>query len=169
MKISRAMYSERHSLLKTTAFTLAIALALPAAAQSSSQASIEVKAPWVRGTVGGQKATGAFMELKSVQGAALVGVQSPAAAIVELHEMKMDGNIMRMRPISRLDLPAGLPVELKPGGYHVMLIDLKQPIKKGDTVPIQLRIERKDKSTEMVEVRAEVRELGGDSTGARKP
>jgi len=66
---------------------------------------------------------------------------------------------MKMRAIPRLELPAGKPVQLGPGGYHVMLIDLKQPLKKGDMVPLTLQVESRDKKVEAVDVRAEVRDL----------
>jgi len=102
------------------------------------------------------------MVLKSGAGAVLVGAESPAAAIVEVHEMRMDGNVMRMRAIPRLELPAGRTVELKPGGYHVMLVDLKRPLKNGDSVPLRLKIEGKDKSVATVEVKADVREFAAD-------
>ncbi len=122
-------------------------------------ADVEIKNPWVRGTVSGQQATGAFMEITSKSGATLVGASSPSAGVSELHEMKMDGGVMRMRAIPRLDLPAGKPVALGPGGYHVMLIQLKQPLKKGDRVALTLQIEGKDRKVEAVQVEAEVRDL----------
>ena len=120
---------------------------------------VAVSNPWVRGTVPAQKATGAFMELKSKDDAALVSATSPVAGTVEIHEMVLENNVMKMRAIPKLDLPAGKGVQLKPGGYHVMLMDLKQPLQKGDTVPITLKVEGKDKSVKTVEVKAEVREL----------
>lgn len=120
---------------------------------------VAVTNPWVRGTVPAQKATGAFMELKSKDDAALVSATSPVAGTVEIHEMVLENNVMKMRPIPKLDLPAGKGVQLKPGGrYHVMLMDLKQPLQKGETVPITLKVEGKDKSLKTVEVKAEVRE-----------
>ena len=122
---------------------------------------IEIKAPWVRGTVAGQMATGAFMEVTSKSGATLVGAASPVAGVTEIHEMKMDGGVMKMRAVARLDLPAGKPVILGPGGYHVMLMNLKQTIKTGDSVPLTLQFEGKDKKVEMIEVVAEVRDLTG--------
>jgi copper(I)-binding protein len=70
----------------------------------------------------------------------LVGAASPAAGVTEVHEMKMEGNVMRMRAITALDLPAGQTVELKPGGYHVMLMDLKAALPKDTTVPITLML-----------------------------
>jgi copper(I)-binding protein len=126
-----------------------------------ANAQVSVEKPWVRGTVQGQTSSGAFMGLKSKDGAALVGVESPVAGVVEIHEMKMDGSIMRMRAVPRIDLPAGKLVELKPGGYHVMLMQLKRTLKPGETVPIRLRIEGVDKSVKTVELKAEVRSLTG--------
>ncbi len=122
-------------------------------------ADLEIKEPWVRGTVPAQKATGAFMQLSSKGGVTLVGVASPAAKVVELHEMVMDNNVMRMRAVPRLDVQPGKPVELKPGSYHVMLIDLNKPLAKGEVVPITLKVEGKDRKVENVEVKAEVRDL----------
>ncbi|WP_347249325.1 copper chaperone PCu(A)C [Zoogloea sp.] len=122
-------------------------------------ADLEIKDPWVRGTVPAQKATGAFMQLSSKAGVTLVGVASPAAKVVELHEMVMDNNLMKMRPVPRLDIQPGKPVELKPGSYHVMLIDLNKPLSKGEVVPITLKVEGKDKKVENVELKAEVRDL----------
>jgi copper(I)-binding protein len=129
-----------------------------AAASVPAWAQVEVKSAWVRGTVAAQKTTGAYMEISSVQGASLVGVESAVAGAVEVHEMRMDKNVMRMRAVPRLDLPAGKTVELKPGGYHVMLIDLKKPLNKGDSVPLRLKIENKDKTVSTVEVKAAVRD-----------
>lgn len=101
-------------------------------------AQVEVKDAWARATVPGQKATGAFMKLTAKDGSKLVGASSPAAGVTEVHEMKMDGDVMKMRAIPGLDLPAGKTVELKPGGYHVMLMDLKAPLAKDGTVDVTL-------------------------------
>ncbi|HMW19008.1 MAG TPA: copper chaperone PCu(A)C [Accumulibacter sp.] len=141
---------------------MAISLGLVAGAAWSGD--IDIKDPWVRGTVVGQQATGAFMELRSAAGAALVGASSPVAAITEVHEMKMDGTVMKMRPIARLDLPAGKPVKLAPGGYHVMLISLKQPLKKGDTVPLTLQFAGQDKKVSEVRIEVPVRDLAASPT-----
>ena len=122
-------------------------------------ADLEVKDPWVRGTVPAQKVTGAFMQLGSKGGVTIVGAASPAAGVVEIHEMAMDGGVMKMRAVQRLDVQPGKPAELKPGSYHVMLIDLKKPLAKGDVVPITLKVEGKDQKVERVEVKAEVRDL----------
>jgi periplasmic copper chaperone A len=101
--------------------------------------TVEVKDAWVRATVPGQMGTGAFMKITAREGTRLVGVFSPAAGVAELHEMKMDGDIMRMRALPMLDLPAGKTVELKAGGNHVMMMDLKKPLLKGSSVPLTLR------------------------------
>ena len=79
------------------------------------------------------------MNLTAKEGTRLVGVSSPAAGVAEVHEMKMENDIMKMRTVSSLDLPAGQTVQLKPGGYHVMLLDLKAPLAKDSTVPMTLR------------------------------
>ncbi len=135
---------------------VAVLLALVAA---PALAQVTVTDAWVRGTVSGQKATGAFMQLKSAADTTLVGASSPVAKIVEIHEMKMDGGTMKMRAIDKLALPAGEPVELKPGGYHVMLMDLAQPLKEGETVPVTLTFQDKGGRQTSVDVKASVRAL----------
>jgi copper(I)-binding protein len=132
---------------------------LSLAAASTALAQVSVKDPWVRATVPAQKATGAFMELSAAQGALLVEARSPVAGVVEIHEMAMVDNVMKMRAIPGLDLPAGKAVELKPGGYHVMLMDLKGQVKEGQSVPLTLVVEGRDKKRQTVEVKAEVRAL----------
>jgi len=107
-------------------------LAAPALAQ------VTVTDAWVRGTVPGQKGTGAYMQLTSAADMTLIGVASPAAKVAEIHEMAQDGNMMRMRAVDQLALPAGKAVALKPGGYHVMLMDLAHPLKEGDVVAVTL-------------------------------
>jgi copper(I)-binding protein len=133
------------------ALAATLGLALPAAAQ------ISVADPWVRGTVAGQKATGAFMQLKSATDMALVGASSPAAKIVEIHEMKMEGGMMKMSAIDKLALPAGKTVDLKPGGYHVMLMDLTSELKDGQAVALTLTLEDKAGKKSNVDVKATVK------------
>ncbi len=129
-------------------------------------AQVTVKDPWVRATVSAQKATGAFMQITSTQDARLVEASSPVAGVVEVHEMVMEKDVMKMRAVKGLDLPAGKTVELKPGGYHVMLMDLKQQMKEGDTVPVTLVIEGKDKKRSTIEVKAPVKPLATASKAA---
>jgi copper(I)-binding protein len=128
----------------------ALFIALPAAAQ------VTVTDAWVRGTVAGQMATGAFMKLQSAKDARLLEAASPVAGVVEIHEMALENNVMRMRAVPALPLPAGRTVELKPGGYHVMLMDLKQQMKEGEVVPVTLVVETAGKR-ETIEVKAPVR------------
>jgi copper(I)-binding protein len=123
-----------NTITKTTIGLIAAAFSAFALAQN-----VDVKGAWARSTVPGQKATGAFMHLTAREGAKLVGGSSPIAGVVEVHEMKMDGNVMTMRAVQGgLELPAGKAVELKPGGYHVMLMDLKTPLMKDTTIPLTL-------------------------------
>ena len=120
--------------MKLQTLTLIAALACG----SAYAQTVEIKDAWVRTTVAGQKGTGAFMKITAKEGGQLVGVSSPVAGVTQVHEMKMDGDVMKMRALPQLDLPAGKTVELKPGGYHVMLLDLKAPLLKDSTVPLTL-------------------------------
>ena len=139
------------------------AAVLAAACGTSAFAQVMVKDPWVRATVPQQMATGAFMQLSAPAESRLVEVRSSVAGVVEIHEMAMEGNVMKMRAVPGVELPAGKTVELKPGGYHVMLMDLKQPLKKGEAVPIRLRFEAKDRTFKTIEIKAQVRELGANT------
>ena len=137
--------------------SLMLAAALMAAAPAWSQ--VTVAQPWVRATVAQQKATGAFMTLTSAKDVRLVGASSPAAGTVEVHEMKMVDDVMRMRQVPALELPAGKPVALTPGGYHLMLFQLKQPLKDGDKVPLVLEVEDAAKVRSTIKVDAIVKPL----------
>lgn len=136
----------------------AILCAALLAASVAAQAQVEARAAWARATVKGQTTAGAYMRLTTSERAVLVGAESPAAASAEIHEARMEDKVMRMRALSRLELLPGKTVELKPGGHHIMLVELKRPLKKGEAVPIRLKLEMKDKSVRTIEVRAEVRE-----------
>ncbi len=116
-------------------------LALLMAASAQAQ-NLNVQNAWVRATVQGQKATGAFMQITAAAASTLVGVSTPVAGVAEIHEMTMDGDVMRMRPLTKgLELPAGKAVELKPGSYHLMLMDLKLPLQKDTAIPITLTLQ----------------------------
>ncbi len=111
-------------------------------AVSAFAQNVTVTDAWARATVQGQKATGAFMKITAKDNAKLVSASSPAAGVVEIHEMKMEKDVMKMAALPNgLELPAGKPVELKPGGYHVMLMDLKAPLAKDSTVPLTLTVQ----------------------------
>jgi len=118
------------------ALALASLVSLPALAA----AQVSVSDPWIRATVPQQKAAGAFMQLKSAKPARLVEVKTPVAGRVELHQMAMEGQTMRMRAVESIELPAGQTVSLASGGYHVMLFDLKRQLKDGEQVPLTLTV-----------------------------
>lgn len=138
---------------------LACCCTFAAGLSTASAQGVTVSGAWVRGSVAGQTASGAFMELQSAENAVLLGASSPVAGVVELHEMSMDNGMMKMRAVPKLELPAGKTVALKPGGYHIMLMDLKRPLKKGEVVPLTLRFAGKDQQPGSIEVKAEVRAL----------
>jgi copper(I)-binding protein len=135
------------------------ALALSIAFAASAAAQVSVREPWIRATVPAAQATGAFMELVSTQDVRLVDVSSPAAGIVEIHQMSMQGDRMMMSAVDGIDLKAGKPVALASGGYHIMMMDLKRQMKAGETVPMTLVFQKKDKQRETVEVQVPVKPL----------
>jgi len=131
-----------------------------------AHAQVTVKDAWVRPTVAQQQATGAFLQITAAQDTRLVAVRSPVAQVAEIHEMAMQGDVMTMRPLAALDLPAGRPVELKPGGMHVMLMQLRQPIRNGEQVPLVLVFEGRNGRRETVEVKAVARAAAGQPAAA---
>ena len=145
----------------------AAALSLGMASAFAQVGQVDVSGAWARGTVPGQSATGIFMTLQAHRATTLVGVSTPAAANAEVHEMKLEGTLMKMRALPNgLPLPANQPVQLKPGSYHIMLNDLKAPLKKGDSVPVTLRFEAADHKTFEQQVQVPVRDLtAGAPTG----
>jgi periplasmic copper chaperone A len=123
----------------TAIFTLFLTFCIGFNASAKDNlADVDVKDAWVRTSVPGQKASGAFMTLTAKAGVQLVGASSPVAGVTEVHEMKMNGDVMQMRAVPSLDLPAGKAVALRPGGYHIMLLDLKTALPKDSTVPLTL-------------------------------
>ena len=129
--------------------------------------AVKVEDAWVRGTVATQKASGAFMRLTPQKDARLVAASSPVAGVVEIHEMAMENDIMKMRQIPGLDLAAGRTTELKPGGYHVMLMELKSQLKGGDMVPITLVFEDAAKKKFTQDITAPVTALGAGNGGMK--
>jgi len=132
-------------------------------------AQVTVSDAWVRATVPAQRATAAFMQIVATDGARLISASSPVAGTTEIHEMAMVDGVMKMRAIPGLDLPAGKTVVLSPGSYHVMLLDLKAPIRVGDAVPLSLVFESPDKRRTTMELKAPVRALTDASGGHRQP
>jgi hypothetical protein len=131
------------------------------AAQAAWAANISVSDAWARATMPGQRVSGAYMQIQSDTDARLVGVSSPAVPRVEVHEMKMDGDVMRMREVKAIDLPKGKTVSLEPGGFHIMLMNLQKPIGVGEVIPLILTVESGGKR-QTVEVKAAARSpMGG--------
>jgi copper(I)-binding protein len=149
--------------------TLSVALLLTVPMAQVALAQVTVTDPWVRGTVAEQKATGAFMRLTAPADTRVVEVRSPVAGTVEIHEMKLDNGVMRMRAVPALALPANQSVDLAPGGYHVMLMGLKQTLKPGDSVPLTLVVEGADKQRRNIEVNAPVRALTSPAATTGSP
>ena len=133
-------------------------------AASALAQDITITDSWARATVPGQKATGAFMKITAKQSSRLVAASSPVAGITEIHEMKMDKDVMRMSAVTALALPAGKAVELKPGGYHVMLMDLKGPLADKSSIPMTLTLENSQGQKSQVEVQIPVRAMNAMST-----
>lgn len=140
--------------------TLVSALLISLMSLPAWAANISVTDAWVRATMPGQPVGAAYMQIESDADARLVGVSSSAVPRVEVHEMKMDGDVMRMREVKAVDLPKGRTVSLEPGGFHIMLMNLKKPIMAGDSIPLTLTIESGGKQ-QTVEVKAEARAMGG--------
>ena len=138
---------------------LALLLAgLSAAVQADT---VKIENTWVRATAPGQKVAGGFMDLTADADMKLVGGSSPVSSSLELHMMKMEGSVMVMRPLPEIALPKGKTVNLKPGGLHIMFIDLKQPIKEGDKVPVTLTVRNAAGKEQQLRLEAEAMTGGG--------
>lgn len=129
--------------VRRTLLAAAFVAALTTTPALHAQTAVKVEGAWARPTVQGQAAGGGF--LKITGGAAadkLVSARADVSKSVELHTMVMDGDVMRMREIGVIDVPAGQTVELRPGGLHVMFMGLNKPLKNGDSFPLTLRFEK---------------------------
>ena len=131
------------SIQRLIAITALAFATLGAAAHGFKVGAIDIGHPFARPTNAGQQVGAGYLKLVN-QGAAdrLMSASSPAAASVEMHTMAMEGDVMKMRQVDAIDLPAGQTVELKPGGYHLMLMGLKAPLKAGDKLPLTLKFEK---------------------------
>ena len=116
---------------------------------------------WAKTTVPGGAVSAAYMQIKSAKPVKLVKVETAIANIVEIHDMKMNDGVMEMKALDAVDIPANKVVELKPGGMHVMLIKVKQPINKGDKIPLTLTFEGADKKSFTMNVEASGQEKSG--------
>lgn len=126
---------------------------------SLALAQVSVSDPWIRATVPAQKTAGAFMQLESGKPVRLVAVTTPVAGRVEIHQMAMQGQTMRMRAVDGIDLPARQPVNLASGGYHIMLFDLNRQLKDGEQVPMTLSFVDANHKRENVTVQVPVKPL----------
>ena len=126
-------------------------------AASHAAAALSVTHAWVRATVPGQSVAAAYLRLRSDKPVTVVDVRTSVARHAEVHEMTMQAGVMKMRRIDRLAVPAGQPLDLKPGGYHLMLIDVTHPLKDGERVPLTVVVEGSDGKREEARVEAEVR------------
>jgi copper(I)-binding protein len=148
-----------------SSLSLSLAAVVLNLACGGAYAQVAVKDAWVRATVPAQKSTGAFMQLTAARDLRLIEARSPAAGAVEIHEMRMENNVMKMNAVEGIALPAGKTVNLASGSYHVMMMDLKAQVKEGDTVPLTLVVEDKDKKRQNIEVKAVARALGAPAKG----
>lgn len=144
-----------NALLNAVSRTLLVSLL--AGVSLSAIAQTRVEDPWVRATVAGQPSSGAFMRITADTDSTLLSVSSPVAKDVQIHEMSMTNDVMRMGPVDAVPLPAGETVALDPDGYHVMLMGLNGQIKEGDQVPLTLTVKNAEGETEVVNVSAPAR------------
>jgi copper(I)-binding protein len=154
----------KRNLLVSTIASAVLGLTFVAHAQDAKVGSIKIENAYTRATVPGQMVAGGFMKIEN-KGAAdqLVSVSSPVAGEVQLHEMAMDGNVMKMRQVKDIAVPAGGVVELKPGGLHLMFMNIKAPLLAGQPVPVKLKFAKAGE----VEVKVPVNPLGQHSEGAK--
>jgi copper(I)-binding protein len=143
--------------LLTICVALGITFSGAALAQTASVGAIKIENAYTRATVPGQQVAGGFMKIEN-KGATdqLLSASSPVAGEVQLHEMAMDGNIMKMRQVKDIAVPAGGAVELKPGGLHLMFMNIKAPLAAGESVPVKLKFAKAGE----VEVKMPVNAMG---------
>ena len=127
---------------RVVGFAAALLYAFYCAAAMAQTGGVEIKDVWARATPGGAENGAAYLTLLSPTGDRLTGVTTPAAAKAQVHEMTNEGGVMKMREVPAIELPPGKPVMLKPGGLHIMMMGLKQPLKPGESVPLTLQFEK---------------------------
>ena len=121
---------------------LSIAILLLAGAASAQTGSLALKNAWARATPGRAETGAAYLTIEAAGPDRLTGVSTPVAGKAELHEMSMQGDIMKMRSLAAIDLPAGRTVVLKPGATHIMLMGLRRPLRVGESFPLTLEFEK---------------------------
>ena len=155
----------RYAYCTTTLLVALVASGAHAAEPVKVVELVKVVDPWARATVPGQKVGGVYMELIARQNLRLTGVKSAASETAEVHQMKMEKGMMRMRAVPFLELPAGKRVKLAPGGYHVMLSDLKQSLVTGQKLKLELTVEDSSKHRHQIMVDVLVRDRDAGTTG----
>jgi copper(I)-binding protein len=156
------------AILKTLLIGAAIAVSGSVVAQGVAKTvatnAIKIEDAYTRATVPGQQVAGGFLKIENKGNIAdqLVSASSPVAGEVQLHEMAMDGNVMKMRQVKDIAVPAGGAVELKPGGLHLMFMNIKTPLTAGQTVPVKLKFAKAGD----IEVKMPVNAMG--NSGAMK-
>lgn len=151
-------FPDRSTMTRSASAALALYLGLVLIVCAHAQSSIVVDNAWARATVPGQSVGAVYFEIRSAGPASLIGASTPIARRAEMHSMSNEGGVMKMRALSRVELPAGQTVTLGPNGNHIMLLDLKHPLQAGATVPLVLIVEQKGKKKE-IQVQAEVRAI----------
>lgn len=161
------LHFKRFKALLTFSTLLGALACTPAMAHDYQVGPIRIDHPWARATVPGQQAGGAFLKLQNSGSTPdkLISVSTDIAKSAELHSMALEANVMRMRQINALDIPAGQTIELKPGSLHIMLTGLNAPLKVGDSVPLKLKFEKAGEVTVQVKVEA----LGTQGASAAAP
>ncbi len=153
--------------MRRTPLSSLLSLSALLLASTLSHAEVKVQDAWVRATVPQQKSTGAFMQITSTEATTLVGVRSSAAPVAEVHEMKMDDGVMKMRKVEPgISIQPGKTLELTPGGYHVMLMDLPGAITAGSNVPLTLIFKDAAGKESTLDVQAPVRALNSSAPAA---
>ncbi len=155
----------RHQVLSTIIIATTVALtSLTAGAQATTvEPSLRVFDVWAKTTVPGGSVSAAYMHIKSAKALKLVNAESPLTSLVEIHNMNMKDGVMEMKAVDAIDVPANKLIELKPGGFHIMLIKLNKAINKGDSVPLKLTFETADKKRFTVDVAAKGQEKDSES------
>jgi len=145
------------NILITVVSVCSVVLSSGVFAQNAKVGSLQIDNAYTRATAPGQQVAGGFMKIEN-KGAAdqLISASSPAAGEVQLHEMAMEGNVMKMRQLKDIPVPAGGAVELKPGGLHLMLMNIKTPLAAGETIPVKLKFAKAGE----VEVKFPVNAMG---------
>ena len=133
------------------------ALAWLVVSVAAASGTVKTTNAWVRATVPGQRVAGAYVDISAAASAALIAVESSVAGKCELHQMSMDGGVMKMRAVAKIELPANQTVSLKPGGFHIMLMDIKRELKAGERVPLKFTLQDRHGAKTTLDVDAEVR------------